>query len=630
MGNQGCCSACEGESITVAPHEGSPVDARALSLPTSSVAKHRAPSGIVGPRSAEADNPFASPGEKRSDRHDADGTGILGGFIGTCRVSSDSEKSRLRDQLKAFLVDATDSIPVNFVDVASGQTKLGSYTLDPDLATLTFGFDGRNVLVPVHTIVDVFRPEDCLAWEQAGHPWPVTRLRRLVIITILDPRGDSMYGWLEADEARRDRCIVSLSILSSPPVPGESTGASFFDRDGVGAGAVPAPRASLLAEGHTVAQLSSGVRAGSVANDNPVAKGKAPRPSGPPASPHVNTAEELRWLTKQFARDAAAGVEGVHMVDVFTGCKTQCHYRLNPALGQLIFATGPPPPAPLEDVSDFLSSEDSSCGQLRSASTAASTPAVSSGQEAKCGGGSVSGKVCDTDAAATWTATGDGEPLDTVPMGPQEIDTASATFEPAAGAGAGSAGSAGAAGTAEAAAAAAANDDADQCPPGTCTAEAVKPAANPQAEGGAVGEESCPEASASKGPLFNSARAVSERTDQIAQPPTSHHDEAGKCASTGFDDCQRSACVNTEPLLRLDLAGVEEIWRPEHRSGFAAVHSWFALMSRDERERLVCVDYTARGNAETFCIMERDRVARERFVVCAKVLRLSVSANREQ
>lgn len=611
-------------------------------MPTSSPSKPRCPGGCLqqAPGGAiEADSPFAAGGQhllqsnsvsqvaaagaSEPAAHSEGGRRAAATANPACRTASDSEKRRLRDQLKAFIVDAADTVPVSFVDVASGKMQLGSYTLDPGLTTVCFEIGSTRSCMPVQNVVDTFRPEDCLAWEQAGHRWPITRLRRLVLISVLEPDGDCLRAWLEADEARRDRCLVSLSILASPPAGDpETAGLALLTHPHIDlgtldaeAGAISAsrsaagttcndflPKAVLLTQQVEAASvkrepLSTGSGGGAVAVSAAFApaavaeaSGKAERsteesrttakPCPPVPAHHVNTAEELRCLTKQFARDAAIGVEGIYLVDLITGARTGCHYRLDPERGQLVFAIGPPPPKDAEEVIDVFSPD----GHNATASTTASTRR--GGVESSMDSTASRGGGCGAGIAAPESA-------DLTSEGPEAAVSAA------------------------------------QAEPGSC----------PSTGAGAFYE-----------------------------------------AETGAAD---------EALLRLSWSAVQEIWRPEHRSRFASGHPWYAALLMVERERLVCLDYSGTsggncgGNAfcgvvcsaagaaattactsaaassaeatpvapasrddvgqlafplqdqeaqalRTLCIMERDRVARERFVVCAKVLRLSMAVSLQQ
>jgi len=92
------------------------------------------------------------------------------------------------------------------------------------------------------------------------------------------------------------------------------------------------------------------------------------------------------------------------------------------------------------------------------------------------------------------------------------------------------------------------------------------------------------------------------------------------------------------PLCCVSLAGVQDVFRPEERPDFCEVHSWYVRLSREDQECLVCIRHRPslgsvgagegpEGGAlasETVLFLERSALARERFVVCAKVLHLSV------
>merc|ERR1712232_563013 len=144
------------------------------------------------------------------------------------------ERSRLRTQLTDFITDATDSVPVNFVDLHSGSTRVGCYTLDRSLKALTLEVGADRCTIPLEQIAGVFPPEACVSWERAGHAWPMARLRRLVLANVRRVAAgekpalhsgeeccekrvvvEEVLAWLEADEPRRDRCILSLAILTS-------------------------------------------------------------------------------------------------------------------------------------------------------------------------------------------------------------------------------------------------------------------------------------------------------------------------------------------------------------------------------------------------------------------------------
>jgi len=520
MGNEiRCCRSCQGEAMTFATHQEAPVDARASPIPSSSPSKPRGPGGPVGPSGLGGARTAFAPASVR----------------GSVAQGSEAERDHLRAQLKAFIADATDTVPVAFVDVSNGSTQVGCYTLDPRLQIITLEAGGERSCLPLQQIVEVFRPEDCLVWERAGHRWPDARLRRLVLVSLLAPEGDSsLRGWLEADESRRDRCVVSLSVLAAPPIE-EPTGTSGCcgptvlpsgngspgvaqeapPRQPVGKDELSASEPGCEANGK-----SSLDRSGAIARPAawPREGGNAARPtamtahqsgavaSGPLGPAHAATqaveddgvqegsaAEELRRITRQFAHDAAAGVEGILWVDISTGSRTLCRYRLDPVLGELVFAVGP-----------------------QSTSASAAEPLLPAAKEAAVPSGS-------TTAASS----------------PRQRGTRGANSGHGSG----------------------------------------RVVTYPQ-EGSALG--------------------------------------------------------------RVRLARIRKVWRPEQRCGFAEEHMWYLRMPPEERERLLCIDHGPGGPAaddafrgpladegaaamETVCILERDPVARERFVVCAKVLRLSVS-----
>lgn len=236
----------------------------------------------------------------------------------------------------------------------------------------------------------------------------------------------------------------------------------------------------------------------------------------------VDTADELRRVTRQFARDAAQGVEGVFWIDLATGARTPCSYRLEPTLGEVVFFGAPQRTLPVldEGVGNWPASPSASnelCGRQ--------------------GGG----------PPRTWTS-------------------------------------------------------------GSTTASSL----------------------GSPGSDCRVPRAKS--LDRDASPNGWSRLGGGERVAAAVEGQLRADFVR-----RIRLAGIREIWRPEQPraaargaggsgavaipESFAADHAWYAAMSREERARLLCVDY----QSDTACILERDHVARERFVVCAKVLRLSVS-----
>lgn len=579
MGNETfrcCAQTCQGEAISFAAHAEAPVDARASPLPRSAPSKPRGPGGghpnTGQPNGQEADQASPFPAQPRPFTADdrpfaaarrwdcADNADVVAGAVPRTELSPGTEaecltrmqlgKMALRSKLKEFIVDATDSVPVKFVDITNGTTQVGCYTLDPGLRLLTLEVSGERCCVTIRHIVDVFKPEDCLAWERAGHRWPATRLKRLVLVSMLATEGgETVRGWLEADEARRDRCVVCLSILAAPQEEDLLSGAKASDAlaasacgDGGSCGAVPGEAGAAMGvssrrTGHSAepeatpeGYVAEVIRLGSSADDlacndcggtssscgthtavaalveesaetEVAAKpaqstaaastarsslGGGPPPPPPPQrtrqlavdargdaeleeSAATSTAEELRRLTWQFAREAAEGVEGVRWIDTATGQCSPCCYKLDVALGDLVFFT-----------------------------------AASAGSE--------SAQVADSSSEA----------------------------------------------------------------------EAVAVAEKP----------------------------MTEKTEPMT-------------------------------LCRMHLGRIFEIWRPEQRPHFADAHPWYGPMTPDERRCLLCMDFAGTPEAghaapvdefgrvdgvatSTACFLERDPTARERFVVCAKVLKLSV------
>mmetsp|Transcript_105694 Transcript_105694/g.328239 ORF Transcript_105694/g.328239 Transcript_105694/m.328239 type:complete len:481 (+) Transcript_105694:80-1522(+) len=480
MGNQiRCCSSCHSDSLVLAQHN-SVTETSAQSVPVSALSKH----GSRSSGSGAGITPLRGCGQR------GPGTWSLG-----------SERGRLRCQVRAFIADATDTVPVSFVDLVSSLTRVGSYTLDLSPCSLVLDENGVRSTILLRDIVDVLRPEDCLAWERAGHSWPSARLRRLVIVSLLNSAGDSsLHAWLEADEARRDRCIISLSVLAAPHPEGHSGAAS-----GAASKVAIADAAAMTGLGpELICDLSTGLgtssttsEAWSLAAAGHEARAKALarfRPeqtlgnSAAPVSAADVTAEALRRLTRHFARDAAEGVEGVFWVDMETGLRMACVYQLNPASGELAFRA----------------------------------------------------------------AQGSG--AHTTLLHPSSCHSAEMPFVAPKGASPSS---------------------------GSTTA-----ASSPRLCPGARASPAC----------------------------YGEHQEGG----TG-------AAPAAPPVLgSLHLSRVHEVWRPERRPHFAEAHAWYAPLTPEERACLVCVDHGPLA-PNTLCLLERDATARERFVVCMKVLRLSVS-----
>eukprot|EP00747_Dinoflagellata_sp_TGD_P056749 gnl/TRDRNA2_/TRDRNA2_150265_c1_seq1.p1 gnl/TRDRNA2_/TRDRNA2_150265_c1~~gnl/TRDRNA2_/TRDRNA2_150265_c1_seq1.p1 ORF type:complete len:474 (-),score=79.23 gnl/TRDRNA2_/TRDRNA2_150265_c1_seq1:57-1478(-) len=94
------------------------------------------------------------------------------------------------------------------------------------------------------------------------------------------------------------------------------------------------------------------------------------------------SAQELRRITQQFARDAVLGVEGVSLINVDTGERTLCHYRLNPMLGEVVFWSG----RCSTMQQDPLASQDRDLILLSPAGSSASEPSAACAAVADGGG----------------------------------------------------------------------------------------------------------------------------------------------------------------------------------------------------------------------------------------------------
>jgi len=373
-----------------------------------------------------------------------------------------------------------------------------------------------------------------------------------------------LHGWLEADEAHRDRCIVSLAILASPivpPLPTQATSscAGVDDAETLAAAPsrpplVPAPppgKEPLCEPGRSVAlfaapaTLLAAPLAATLASPlaSPLASLLAsqlaaplavplatppPQPSsvgapgqdawarsemsllhrrpggGRAASGTAAAAEdELRRAARQFVRDAVTGLEGLTWIDAWTGEREPCYCLLLPQLAELVFIRGDKSP----------------------------------------------GRGCPS----------------VLPMSPAKPDALA---------------------------------------------------------------------------------SGSSTTASSASPP-------GSCGGKGVDNgcvlLHDASEAQYEPgeLRRVRLSSLHSVWRPEERKAFPEAHQWYAAMTREERQCVLCLDHApqlrpsrgandadslvatgtsaALGDAETICILERTQASRERFVACAKVLRLTMS-----
>lgn len=315
MGNEPlrCWSGCHGESMVLVPQQRGDVD---LHHPGGSTPSRSRPERCV------QEALLLGPGTHHFPRR-----------------GQEVERNQMRTQLKDFIMDATDTVSVSFVDITSGTAQVGSYTMKSDLRTLDLEIGDVCTNIMVADVVDAFRPEDCIAWEQAGHVWPPSRLRRMVLLSILTPQGDtSLRAWLEADEARRDRCLLSLSVLASSSADGASGAETKQSLDGAFESITSSLDLSAQAREHCLKEVGGAPEAEcemlarscpKVGRSVAVEIANAPVPD--------DTSDMVRQITRQFARDAVAGVEQIVWLDMQTGEQTACTYHLDLALGELTF-----------------------------------------------------------------------------------------------------------------------------------------------------------------------------------------------------------------------------------------------------------------------------------------------------